>query len=43
VRGLHISRETFEVFLTAHPRAALKIYRLFSEKLADRVRALSLA
>jgi tetratricopeptide (TPR) repeat protein len=43
VRGLHLSREVFEVFLTAHPAAALKIYRLFSEKLADRVRALSLS
>lgn len=41
VHGLHIEREQFELFLTSHPQAALRIYRLFSENLAQRVRALS--
>jgi tetratricopeptide (TPR) repeat protein len=43
VRALRISREEFEFFLQCHPQAALRIYRLFSEQLAQRVRALSLA
>ena len=41
VRGLRIAREPFELYLQSHPQAALRIYRLFSEGLADRVRALS--
>ncbi len=43
VRGLRISREQFDQYLNSHPQAALRIYRLFSENLAQRVRALSLA
>ena len=43
VRALRIGREQFELFLGAHPGAALRIYRLFSEGLAERVKALSLA
>jgi hypothetical protein len=42
VRGLRISREQFELYLSSHPQAALRIYRLFSENLAQRVRELSL-
>lgn len=42
VRGLRISREQFELFIATHPQAALRIYRLFSESLARRVRELSL-
>ena len=42
VRGLRISRESFEFYLETHPQAALRIYRLFSESLAQRVRELSL-
>jgi len=41
VRGLRISREPFEMYLQSHPQAALRIYRLFSEGLAERVRELS--
>jgi tetratricopeptide (TPR) repeat protein len=41
VRGLRIARETFEMYLGSHPGAALRIYQLFSEGLAERVRALS--
>ena len=43
VRGLHLSREAFEEFVALHPGGAATIYRLFSEKLAERVRALSLS
>ena len=42
VRGLRISREDFERYLETHQQAALRIYRLFSESLAQRVRELSL-
>ena len=42
VRGLRISREQFDVFMATHPQAAVRIYRLFSESLAQRVRELSL-
>jgi tetratricopeptide (TPR) repeat protein len=41
VRGLRIARERFELYLASHPSAALRIYRLFCEGLAERVRALS--
>ncbi|MCA1825393.1 MAG: cyclic nucleotide-binding domain-containing protein [Myxococcales bacterium] len=41
VRGLRIDRERFEMYLASHPAAALRIYQLFSEGLAERVRALS--
>jgi len=41
VRGLRIARDQFELYLESHPSAALRIYRLFSEGLAERVRALS--
>ena len=41
VRGLRIAREPFELYLESHPAAALRIYRLFGEGLAERVRALS--
>ena len=41
VRGLKIERERFEMYLESHPSAALRIYRLFGEGLAERVRALS--
>ena len=41
VRGLRIARDQFELYLESHPAAALRIYRLFSEGLAERVRALS--
>lgn len=41
VRGLRIDRDKFEMYLESHPSAALRIYRLFSEGLAERVRALS--
>ena len=43
VRGLHLSRDRFDHFVSTHPTAALRIYRLFSEGLAERVRALSLS
>ena len=43
VRGLRISPEAFDAFLATHATASLRIYRLFSENLAERVRALSLA
>src|SRR5205814_1348487 len=41
VRGLRIAREPFEMYLESHPSAALRIYQLFGEGLAERVRALS--
>ncbi|PTL81059.1 cyclic nucleotide-binding protein [Vitiosangium sp. GDMCC 1.1324] len=41
VRALHISREDFQHYLSTHDAAALRIYRLFTLNLADRVRALS--
>jgi tetratricopeptide (TPR) repeat protein len=42
VRALQIPRAQFERFLVTHPGAALRIYRLFAEGLAGRVRVLSL-
>ncbi len=42
VRSLQIPRAQFERFLVTHPGAALRIYRLFAEGLASRVRVLSL-
>jgi tetratricopeptide (TPR) repeat protein len=42
VRALQIPRAQFERFLVTHPGAALRIYRLFAEGLASRVRVLSL-
>ena len=41
VQALHIPPEQFEHFLNAKPAAALRVYRLFAENLAERVRALS--
>ena len=41
VEVLTISREQFEHFVFEHASAALRIYRLFSANLADRVRTLS--
>lgn len=41
VNALHIPPEQFDHFLNARPQAALRVYRLFAENLADRVRALS--
>ncbi|NMO16869.1 cyclic nucleotide-binding domain-containing protein [Pyxidicoccus fallax] len=41
VRALRIRRADFEHFLDTHEAAALRIYRLFTQNLAARVRALS--
>jgi tetratricopeptide (TPR) repeat protein len=41
VDALHIPPEQFEHFLNGRPQAALRVYRLFAENLAERVRALS--
>jgi tetratricopeptide (TPR) repeat protein len=41
VRALSISREDFQHYLSTHDAAALRIYRLFTISLAERVRALS--
>ncbi len=41
VRALKISPDRFAGFVHSHPAGAVGIYRLFSEKLAERVRALS--
>jgi len=41
VQALHIPPEQFEHFLNGKPAAALRVYRLFAENLAERVRALS--
>ncbi len=41
VEALHIAPAEFEKFLSARPNAALRVYRLFAENLAERVRALS--
>ena len=41
VSALHIPPQQFEQFLAGRPAAALRVYRLFAENLADRVRALS--
>ncbi|AGC44874.1 cyclic nucleotide-binding domain-containing protein [Myxococcus stipitatus] len=41
VRALRISRTAFEHYLDTHEAAALRIYRLFTQNLAERVRALS--
>lgn len=43
VKALFISRESFTQYLFNTPSAALRIYRLFSNNLAERVRALSAA
>lgn len=43
VKALFISREGFAQYLFNTPAAALRIYRLFSNNLAERVRALSAA
>lgn len=43
VRALFISRDAFLHYLYGSPHAALRIYRLFTLNLADRVRALSAA
>ncbi len=43
VKALFISREAFTQYLFNTPAAALRIYRLFSNNLAERVRALSAA
>lgn len=42
-RALFIGREAFRQFMANTPTAALRIYRLFSTNLAERVRALSAA
>jgi len=41
VRSLFIGRSRFERYLYSHEAAALRIYRLFACRLAERVRALS--
>jgi len=41
VQALHIEPTQFEHYLQSRPSAALRIYRLFAENLAERVRALS--
>ena len=43
VRTLFVSRDAFADYLYGNPAAALCIYRLFTQNLADRVRALSAA
>lgn len=43
VKTLFISRDAFTQYLGASPAAALRIYRLFSHNLAERVRTLSAA
>lgn len=43
VKALFISREAFNQYLFNTPSAAVRIYRLFSNNLAERVRALSAA
>lgn len=41
VRALFISKDAFAHYLYEHPAAALAIYKLFTQNLAQRVRALS--
>ena len=41
MRGLRIAKDHLELYLESHAAAALRIYRLFGEGLAERVRALS--
>ncbi|NVJ01029.1 cyclic nucleotide-binding domain-containing protein [Myxococcus sp. AM009] len=41
VRALRVTRVDFQHYLDTHEAAALRILRLFTEKLAERVRALS--
>ncbi|GHG79008.1 cyclic nucleotide-binding domain-containing protein [Comamonas sp. JC664] len=41
VRALRVTRADFQHYLDTHEAAALRILRLFTEKLAERVRALS--
>jgi tetratricopeptide (TPR) repeat protein len=41
VRALLVPKQPFEHYLFEHPTAAIAIYRLFAQNLADRVRALS--
>lgn len=43
VKALFISRDAFTQYLYSTPAAALRIYRLFSHNLAERVRSLSAA
>ncbi|MFH1811549.1 MAG: cyclic nucleotide-binding domain-containing protein [Pseudomonadota bacterium] len=38
VRGLYIARERFDQYLYSHETAALRIFRLFTKTLADRLR-----
>ncbi|MBU8900160.1 cyclic nucleotide-binding domain-containing protein [Corallococcus sp. H22C18031201] len=41
VRALRVTHLDFQSYLDTHPAAALRIYRLFTQNLAERVRALS--
>ncbi|NTX11039.1 cyclic nucleotide-binding domain-containing protein [Myxococcus sp. CA051A] len=41
VRALRVTRADFQHYLATHEAAALRIYRLFTHNLAERVRALS--
>ncbi|MCY1030357.1 cyclic nucleotide-binding domain-containing protein [Corallococcus sp. BB11-1] len=41
VRALRVTRTDFQYFLETHEAAALRIFRLFTQSLAERVRALS--
>ncbi|NOK20147.1 cyclic nucleotide-binding domain-containing protein [Corallococcus carmarthensis] len=41
VRALRVTRTDFQYFLETHEAAALRIYRLFTQSLAERVRDLS--
>ncbi len=41
VRALRVTRVDFQHYLDTHEAAALRIYRLFTQSLAERVRALS--
>ena len=41
VRALFICKKVFEHYLYEHPAAAMAIYRLFTQNLAERVRVLS--
>jgi tetratricopeptide (TPR) repeat protein len=41
VRALRVTRVDFQHYLDTHEAAALRIYRLFTQNLAERVRALS--
>jgi CRP-like cAMP-binding protein len=41
VRALLVAKQAFDHYLFEHPNAAIAIYRLFAQNLADRVQALS--